>query len=146
MMAEDLRSAVAHDKVRLTALDAQYEGLDADTVDFIVPCRADPERGVGGRCEVGYYVDNDPATEARGLARREDGTLDDDPLAGGTGRLVGPLVAELDLKFFDGLDWVDGWDDAERLPQAVTIGIVVADPDEAEAPRRFETTVSLPAR
>jgi type II secretion system protein J len=146
-MASDVRAAVAQgDRVRLTALDAQYEGYDADTVDFIAPCRADPEIGIGGRCEVGYFIDNDPDTEAWGLMRREDGTLDDDPLSGGVLRLVTPLVSELNLTFFDGVEWVDGWDDAEHFPRAVRIAIVVVDPDEILSPRCFETTVSLPAR
>jgi len=146
-MACDVRAAVAHaDKIRLTSLDVQYEGYDADTIDFMTPCKADPENGVGGRCEVGYWIDNDETTDAHGLVRREDGTLDAEPLAGGVTRLISPLVSELNLTFYDGVEWVDGWDDAKRFPQAVRICIVVEDADGMEAPRYFETTVSVPAR
>ncbi|NLW50788.1 MAG: prepilin-type N-terminal cleavage/methylation domain-containing protein [Candidatus Brocadiaceae bacterium] len=145
-MTSDVRSAVAHrDKVRLTSLDVQYEGRDADTIDFMAPCTADFFMGIGGRCEVGYFIDNDPATESQGLVRREDGTIGDDPLAGGVLRLVTPLVSEMNLDFFDGVEWVDGWSDSERFPRAVRIVIVVADPDEVEVPRRFQTTVAVPA-
>ena len=55
-------------------------------------------------------------------------------------------MSELDLSFFDGLDWVPGWEDQEQFPRAVRITIVVMDPDEAERPLHFETTVSVPTR
>jgi len=148
VMAADIRTAVAHGDVRLTALDANYEGAAADTLDFIAP-RApvftdDPE--AGGRCEIGYYIDNDPDTEARWLLRRRDDSLDDDPLEGGAVSLIGSCVSELDLSFFDGVEWAPGWEDQGQFPRAVRISIVVMDPDEAEKPLHFETTVSLPTR
>ncbi len=144
-MARDIRAAVAHEDVRLVALDAQYEGLDADTVDFIVASarRGQREPGSGSRSEIGYHIDNDPDTEAEWLARRQDSTLDDDPLEGGTLSLVGPFVSELNLEFFDGLEWMSGWEDQERFPLAVRICIVVVDADQKELPLRFETTVTI---
>ena len=91
-MATDIRAAVEHDDVRLTSLDVQYEGLDADTIDFIATRtrRGEAEPGTTERCEIGYHIDNDPDTEARWLVRREDATLDDDPLEGGELRPAGP--------------------------------------------------------
>ena len=147
-MAADIREAVAHGDVRLTALDAQYDGLDADTIDFIAPRmrQAQLEPDVTERCEVGYYIDNDPDTEARWLLRREDGTLDDDPLEGGALMPAGPRVSELNLEFYDGLDWEVEWLDKKEFPLAVRIGIVVVDAEDLEAPRYFETTLSIPAR
>lgn len=147
-MAADVRTAVAHGDVRLTALDANYEGAAADTLDFIAPRggRFTDDPDAGSRCEIGYYIDNDPDTEAQWLLRRRDDSLDDDPLEGGAVNLIGPVVSELDLSFFDGLEWVSGWEDQEQFPRAVRITIVVMDPDEAERPLHFETTVSIPTR
>ena len=147
-MAVDIRAAVEHDGVRMTSLDSLYEGRDVDTLDFIAARtrRGEREPGATARCEIGYYIDNDPDTEARGLLRREDGTLDDDPLEGGAASLAGPYVSELDLEFFDGLDWVSGWEDPERFPSAIHIDIIVVDQYEMEPPLHFETTVLVPAQ
>jgi type II secretion system protein J len=148
-MASDIRAAVKHGDFRLIALDAQYEGLDADTIDFIAADRVKLGRGqpdVSGRCEVGYYIENDPDTEVEWLLRREDGTLDDDPLEGGAVSLAGPFVAELNLQFYDGLFWESGWDDEKSFPDAVWIQIVVVDEDEIENPLVLCTTVPIMAR
>ena len=131
-IARDIRAAVAHDKVRLTALDREYEGKDADTIDFIaVQVNSYPtEPDASGRCEIGYYIDNDPATDARWLIRRVDRTLDDDALEGGIAYAIGPGVTEINLGFYDGMFWTPEWDDLEQLPAAVRIRIVVKDVDK----------------
>ena len=162
-LARDIRAAVAHEHVQLTALDAYYEGRNADTIDFLMKGRP-PGAGVteGGLLspapevrfpdgdlepttfrEVGYYVDNDPKTEARWLLRREDDSLDDDPLGGGMVTLAGPFVAELNLEFYDGLEWRAGWELERMLPRAVRIEIIVVDRDEIENPMLFSTTVPI---
>ncbi len=145
LMAADIRSAVEYEDVRLMALDTDYDGAASDTIDFLAPCsrRGQLEPGAGSLCEVGYYIDNDPGTEAQWLLRRQDETLDDDPLEGGTLALAAPFVSELNLTFFDGVEWLDGWEGGEELPRAVHITIVVLDEDEAEAPLCLETTVSI---
>jgi len=147
IMARDLRAAVEHEEHRLVSLDTEYDGLPADTIDFVVPGmpkldRYDPE--ASGRCEVGYYIENDPDTEAQWLLRREDGSPDEDLLGGGAASLAGPYVAGLDLEFYDGLFWQSGWDE-EEFPQAVSIQIVVVDKDETENPKVFRTTVPIMA-
>jgi len=146
-MSADIRAAVEHKGTRLTSLDAEYEGLDADTIDFIAvrTRRGQPEPGAGGRAEIGYYIDNDPGTEARWLLRREDATLDDDPLEGGVATPAGPCVSELNIEYFDEFGWVDGWHDSDAFPRGVRIAIVVLDADEVEAPMLFETTVCIAA-
>ncbi len=147
-MAADIRSAVARGDVRMTALDARYEDLDADTIDFLIPApgRRSEDPRTGGIYEVGYYIDNDPATDAQWLLRRTDTTLDDDPLEGGNVRPAGAGVSELNLEFYDGQQWVPGWSDSNSFPSAVRIGITVVDPDGKGKPLHFETTVSIPAR
>ncbi len=147
-MTRDIRAAVQHGTFLLTALDAQYEGLDSDTIDFIA-ARFNPRQGsenVTGRSEIGYYIDNDPDTEARWLLRRQDERLDRDPLGGGVATLAGSFVSELNLEFYDGLDWEAGWEDEEEFPHAVRIEIVVVDEDEIESPMCFSTVVSIMVR
>jgi len=147
VMASDIRSAVQAGELYLTALDAYYEGHDTDTMDFIAP--SGPlgwnEDGAGGLAEVGYYIDNDQATEEKGLVRREDATLDDDPLSGGQVIEIGLSVSDLNLSFFDGTDWWPDWVDQTSLPRAVRIEILVEDPGGVEEPLYLHTTVALPA-
>ncbi len=147
-MARDISACIDHGDFPLTSLDAQFEGADTDTIDFIVPRIKEilPEEGAGTLCEVGYYIDNDPDTEGQWLTRREDYTFDDDPLEGGTLTPAGPFVSELNFEFYDGLYWYDGWTLQESMPQAVRIRILVLDEDEIEEPMFFSTTVSIMAQ
>ena len=148
MMAADIRSAVAHDDMTLVALDAQYGGMDTDTIDFVAakaPTLAAEDSEATGRCEVGYYIENDEDTEAEWLVRREDGSIDDDLLEGGAISLAGPYVVGLNIEFYDGVFWESGWD-YEDFPEAVAIQIVVVDEDGIENPIRFSTTVPIMAR
>ncbi|MBN2309843.1 MAG: hypothetical protein JXR94_12780, partial [Candidatus Hydrogenedentes bacterium] len=141
-------AAVEHDGFRLMALDTEYGGLPADTIDFVVarPARLpQDEPGQTGRCEVGYYIENDPDTEVAWLLRREDSTLDDDPLEGGAVLLAGPYVASLNIQFYDGLEWQAGWSEDE-FPVAVNINILVVDENEFENPMAFGTTIPIMAR
>ncbi|MFO8008151.1 MAG: prepilin-type N-terminal cleavage/methylation domain-containing protein [Candidatus Brocadiia bacterium] len=143
-IVRDLRALVVHDGTGLTSLDATTEGRSTDTLDFIaLRTRGEPEPGTAGRCEVGYYIDVDPDTEAEWLVRREDAAPDDEPLSGGQATPAGPGVAELDLQFYDGTLWSDGWSE-NSLPRLVKVGIVVTDTEREEEPLYLETTVALP--
>jgi len=146
-LAGEIRTAAARGDFPLTALDAQFEGRDTDTIDFIMPRIKDipDEEDAVTLCEVGYYIDSDSDTEAQWLTRREDYTLDDEPLEGGNLAPAGPFVAELNLEFYDGLFWNDGWLLQEALPKAIRIRILVLDEDEIEEPMFFTTTVSIMA-
>lgn len=149
-MSNDIRAAVEHDEVYLVSLDVQEEGMDADTIDFITAIRPrmyQEDQPATGRCEVGYYIESDPDMEYQWLLRREDGSIDEDPLEGGAVTLAGPYVAELNLQFYDGLFWQSGWDKEEKKqPVAVYIEIVVVDEDEIENPLRFSKSVPIMAR
>ncbi|MCP4644731.1 MAG: prepilin-type N-terminal cleavage/methylation domain-containing protein [bacterium] len=144
-MTADIRAAVEYEEYRVMSLDNMHEGMPADTLDMIVAAkpRLDHEtgEGAGARCEVGYYVENDEDTEAQWLIRREDATLDDDLLGGGAAALAGPYVAGLNLEFYDGLFWQDGWDDEEEPPEAVRIEVLVVDENGVANPTVFGTTV-----
>ncbi len=148
----DIRAAVVHEEFTMISLDTQSEGKNSDTLDFIVALPAklrseEEEDGrSGGRCEVGYYIENDPDTEIKWLLRREDGSLDKDFLEGGAITLAGPFVSELNFSFYDGLFWQDAWNDPEEFPEAVNVSIMVVDEDEIENPMAFSTTVPIMAR
>jgi hypothetical protein len=149
-MTSDLRAAVALGEYHMRALDAEMDGKSSDTIDFIVagpPRLAHDENDgpVGELSEVGYYIDNDPATDAKWLMRREDSTMDDDPLEGGEVSLAGPGVSQLNLEFYDGFEWQAEWDDTKKFPVAVRIQIVVEDEEEIEHPLVFAATVPIMA-
>ena len=146
-MAADLRAAVEHGDVKLTALDVKYEGRDCDTIDFII-ARPNPtrkEKDESGRAEIGYHIDKNPEVKPS-LLRRVDRTLDDDPLEGGALSVVGAFVTELDLEFYDGMIWTSGWEERKDFPRAVRIQMVVVDENEIEKPILFRTTVSVMAQ
>lgn len=153
-MTSDIRASVKRGDYCLTALDAQHEGNDADTMDFIVAAqprlaqRQDEDdkdtNRYEGYCEVGYSIGNESSGELRWLLRREDSSLDDDPLEGGSFSQVGPYVSGLNLEFYDGFEWVAGWSKPKKFPSAVRIRIVVVDADELETPEVFSTTVAFP--
>jgi type II secretion system protein J len=148
LLGRDLRGALLHQQSRLTALDATYEGRQADTVDLIVARHPGPDDEEGAACrrEVGYYIDNDPDTAGTGLVRRVDDTMDADALEGGTLTPAGTCVSELNLEFYDGVAWVDGWDDPSRFPTAIRITILVVDDELVEHPLQLITTVAVMAR
>ena len=150
LITRDIRAALEHDDFYMVSLDNQHEGKDADTIDFIVAAmpRLDEENPeVIGRCEVGYYIENDPDSELQWLLRREDSSLDEDELGGGAVSLVGPYVSSLDIEFYDGFRWQAGWDELEEgFPETIRVEITVVEEDEHENPVILRSTVSIMAR
>ena len=146
-MTNDLHAATQRaNNYCMMALDTQREGRDTDTIDFLVagPPKSDFEDSVpAGYCEVGYSIGESPETGQPCLMRREDSTPDDDLLEGGTSLPVAPGVSELNIEFYDGIEWVSGWSTPKQFPKAVRIQIAVVDEDGSETPRKFSTTVAL---
>lgn len=72
------------------------------------------------------------------LVRRQDDTLDSDPIDGGLSDALWPAIRGLDLRFLDPDDkaWKDSWDSRSRggqqspLPQAVEVTIWLAEPED----------------
>ena len=132
-------------ETRITSLDVQTEGRDCDTLDLVIarpnPDYASPDEG--GRASVGYYLNIDPGKGPVGLLRRENRSPGDDPLSGGRTALIAPFVSELNLEFYDGAAWVDGWSGDSGFPKAVRIKIVVLDEAGLENPLSLTTTVSV---
>ena len=74
-------------------------------------------------------------------------SLDDDALEGGAVNLIGPYVDSINIDFYDGLYWQDGWDQfEEQFPEAVRIAITVIDEDGRENPVRLQTTIPVLTR
>jgi type II secretion system protein J len=147
-LTRDIRAAVLQEDSNLVSLNREHEGRPADTIDFIMSGMPrleefDPENT--GRCEIDYYIENDPDTEIRWLVRREDASLDDDALGGGAISLAGPYVRSLELRFYDGILWQSGWVDEEGFPLAVSIEIEIVDEDEQENPITLKTIVPIVA-
>ena len=132
----------------MTSLDVQLEGRDCDTLDLVIarPNPDYPSPDEGGRASVGYYLNIDPTTGPVGLLRRENRSPGDDPLSGGQTALIAPFVSELNLEFYDGTDWVDGWSGDSGFPKAVRIKIVVLDEAGLENPLSLTTTVPVMAQ
>lgn len=84
--------------------------------------------------EIGYDFLYDSEERRTFLTRREDGTLDAEPLEGGFRDAVWPAVRGLNLRYLDPGDkqWKDAWDAAAR-------------PAESALPRAIEITVWLGA-
>jgi prepilin-type N-terminal cleavage/methylation domain-containing protein len=138
----------AQPETTLTALDVQFEGRDCDTLDLVI-ARLNPDRpspDEGGRASIGYFLNNDPDTGPVGLLRRENRLPGDDVRSGGRTALIAPYVSELNLEFYDGTDWMDGWSADIAFPQAVRIKIVVLDEAGLENPLSLTTTVSVMSR
>jgi prepilin-type N-terminal cleavage/methylation domain-containing protein len=102
---------------------------------------------------VHYFVDlatDDP--RRRGLYREALFSLagqafDPDKIDVGAAVLLLTGVVELDLRYFDGKDWVDGWDSTDNrnfapAPYAVQVRMTVL--DERGGAETYETAVDLP--
>jgi hypothetical protein len=64
------------------------------------------------------------------LYRREDPTLDDDPLTGGEFDELVDNVQAFDLRFYDGTEWVEEWDTRDYTQDAATADTEVESQDE----------------
>ncbi len=101
-----------------------------DRVDFLAARSSfDAEtQTVGDVTEVGYQLkQNEVNSNWFRLLRREDPSLDDDPLSGGSLTPLHDKVLSFDVQYFDGKDWLKAWDSKEKkgLPQGVRIDIVL---------------------
>jgi prepilin-type N-terminal cleavage/methylation domain-containing protein len=135
-------------ETRISSLDVQTGGRDCDTLDLVIarpnPDYASPDEG--GRASVGYYLNIDPSLGPVGLLRRENRSPGSDPLSGGQTALIAPFVSELNLEFYDGTDWLDGWTGDSGFPKAVRIKVVVLDEAGLENPLTLTTTVPVMAQ
>jgi len=94
----------------------------------------EPAAGEGALWEVTYTLDDDPATEARGLVRQVARVRD---LAPGVEAAAGQVLAEdavgLDVTYFDGESWLETWDSgaSDTLPHAIAVRVAARVGEEA---------------
>ncbi|MDZ7814631.1 MAG: prepilin-type N-terminal cleavage/methylation domain-containing protein [Planctomycetota bacterium] len=102
--------------------------------------------------EVSYFIRRDDRTSAYLLYRREqrgwDGELDE----GGTTELLCDIIGDMQVEYYDGMDWLDEWELEERreLPIAIRIRISFyfeqtpeGLPDTTSKPKEFYTVVKM---
>jgi len=142
-----------------------FEGIDdatADSLNFVSTVESAPDQnGVRSNItEVGYRVEqNEQEPDFYVLLRREGFFVSGDPLKGGSLSEVYDRVKRFNLKYYDGTDWVDGWNCQEKggPPVAVKIEFVVKlekEPPEAKTQEPemeneegyFSAIVTLPVR
>ncbi|MFQ6131558.1 MAG: type II secretion system protein GspJ [Armatimonadota bacterium] len=147
LMAQDLRAAVyvADDENFLFLGEDYVEGrAAADSLEFATATN-DPmtsDRPTSDLAQVRYFLDFEEDTPEQGLVRRhlafpipEDEELREQLTE--TVEIV-PTARELDALYFDAEtgEWLEDWEEAEGLPTAVKLTLVVG---EAEEPPEGET-------
>lgn len=140
LFERELSSCVANPRYPLIGTPATdgvplHEGSVADELFFVgtLPGRA-------GFVERGYWLDQEGE-----LMCHDDEAADGD-YATGTSELCGRDVTHFEISYFDGTDWLTGWDgrplaaQGGLLPKAVRIAISIG----TQRPERFETVIHLP--
>ncbi len=131
---------------------------DRDRIDFVAGVlaygaeREGDEAVFHGVNEVGYQVldGRDPKSAGLGvLYRREDFSIDPEPLKGGRLTEMYDRVRHLDFQYYDGEKWLREWNSARmknQLPQAVRVELRIVVTDAAGTPidQSFTTTVTFP--
>ena len=56
---------------------------------------------------------------------------------------LAPNVISFNVEYFDGTDWIEIWDDDEKLPKAVEITMILFDADHQETPIKFSKLVFI---
>lgn len=119
------------------------DGRDMDILTFTHLCHQYVENQSlpqSDHEEVTYFWQRDPSGEVN-LMKRVDYTLDNDPEKGGMIFPVLEGIKEFNLTFFNGIDWVEEWEDNGTLPSAVHLYLVLKDREGGEVP--FEITVPV---
>ncbi len=129
-------------------------GQDEGRVDFISTRDGfDPERQkVCDFCETGFRVERNSDGPDQGfytLYRRFDPFLDSEPLEGGVLIPICTRVKRFHLRYSDGSDWKEEWDDkqANAYPKSVKVTLEIGYDDGEDGNTeltRFTTVVPLP--
>jgi type II secretion system protein J len=156
---KDLESAfLPRDGEFFVGLEKKGATGDRDRLDFVSSTmaygaeREGDEAVFHGVNEVGYQVldSTDPQASGFGvLYRREDFSVDAEPLKGGRLTELYDRVRSFDLQYFDGEKWMGEWNSGRmknKLPVAVKVElkIVVIDGQGRPIDQTFLTTVTFP--
>ncbi len=156
---KDLESAfLPRDGEFFAGLEKKGATGDRDRLDFVAGVmsygaeREGDEAVFHGVNEVGYQVQDSTDPQASGLGvlyRREDLSIDAEPLRGGRLTELYDRVSHFDLQYYDGEKWLGEWSSQRmknKLPQAVKVElkIVLLDKDGKAIDQTFLTTVTFP--
>ncbi len=108
-----------------------------------------PEARESDQCEISYFVMENPENGVLTLYRREDATPDEDNTDGGEFYDLAEGIIMFNLRYFDGVDWLDEWDSRDyssdevvdteveqneemvnAMPMAVEVTIIMKGPRE----------------
>jgi general secretion pathway protein J len=127
---------------------------DLRVVTYLFPQSITGDRGTAGDAEDFFaafgprFAPPPPARPERLLRREAVAAGGGEELVPGPAAVVLDNVASLELRFHDGVEWLDGWDSEDRvahyrrLPRAVAIDLALY--DNRGAVHRFATAVDLP--
>jgi len=134
----------------LLGVDAEEEGYPMDSITFT--SLAHVPMGVDNReseeCELSYFIIEDSSTGMHHLMRREDTSLDDDPLQGGISYEMAEDIRGLNFRYYDGEEWQDSWDSREgdtegKLPYVVEVVLILPGVDDQDTPFMSRTVLRL---
>lgn len=72
------------------------------------------------QCELSYFVMENPETGELTLYRREDASPDEDNTEGGEFYELADGIILFNLRYFDGVDWLDEWDSRDYSEDEIT--------------------------
>lgn len=140
LMSSDLRNAVPLWKeFEFVGMRRKLGEADADNIDFGTRNYIPANPGELDFCEVSYFLEKDPDSEAYILFRRRDPTPDPEPLSGGRKEEIAKGVHGLRVEYYDGWDWWDEWGDPEGKQRFATY----PDPNVSGLPEAVKITLSV---
>ena len=140
LMSADLRSAAPLWKeFEFVGMRRKIGEADADNLDFGTRNYTPANPGEMDFCEVSYFLEKDPDSEAYILFRRRDPTPDPEPLSGGRREEIARGVRGLQLEYYDGWDWWSEWGDPEGKQRFATY----PDPNVSGLPEAVKITLLL---
>jgi type II secretory pathway pseudopilin PulG len=133
--------------VSLLPSDVEREALEQDpappvdardrlTLAVLPPATSFGEElaaGEGSLWQVTYEIDDDPSTEISGLVRTAQRVRDLPPtVAAPEPEVLADYVVGFEVRYYDGLDWVEVWDSStsEILPQSIRLRLAVLEGED----------------
>ena len=114
LMAADLRNACPLDKeLDFLGMHRMLGEIQADNVDFATHNYTPRRAREGDFCQESFYLDRDAESGQVCLYRRRNPRLALEPFQGGSREELARGVQGLRFEYFDGMDWLDSWGDAE---------------------------------
>jgi len=153
MMSREIEKAFVDERIGAKCLGQDGSGIGVDISDtflFIAPLNPNndnsPPDYTGELCEVEYRMSTEGTIQRRYISAKTDFVFDNS----GRQPLIGN-VSNLQFEYFNGQQWIDGWDDAGDstlvLPRAIKITLVMQyepEKDRDDIQDTFITIVNIP--